>query len=183
MTGWDVLNTVMKAFPPFVAALLLITAGVVFIVGFGRHGTNFLRYGFRQIALDSSFGNRFDQFGNRFDQFANRFDQFENRFDQFENRFDQMETNLDARFAKIDGRFEQIDTRFEQIDDRFGQIDARFGQIDVRFEQIEGKIETIEINHFGHLKNYLGLLNGILLDHELVDNTMKARLDNELRGM
>jgi uncharacterized protein YdcH (DUF465 family) len=155
MTAWDVLNTVMKAFPPFVAALLFVAAGIVFIVGFGRHGTNFLRYGFKQVAVDNSFEKRFDQ--------------LEKCFGQFEKRFDQMETNLDARFAKIDGRFAQIDDRFEQID--------------VRFKQIEGKIETIESNHFGHLKNYLGLLNGILLDHELVDNTMKARLDNELRGM
>jgi predicted nuclease with TOPRIM domain len=169
MTGWDVLNTVMKAFPPFVAALLFVTAGVVFIVGFGRHGTNFLRYGFKQIALDSSFEKRFDRMENKFDT----------RFSQIDARFEQ----IDTRFEQIDDRFAGIDARFAQIDTRFGQIDTRFAQIDTRFGQIEGKIESIETNHFGHLKNYLGLLNGILLDHELVDNTMKARLDNELRGM
>jgi hypothetical protein len=41
----------------------------------------------------------------------------------------------------------------------------------------------IETNHFGHLKNYLGILNGVLLDKEIIDNETKARLDNELRGM
>jgi hypothetical protein len=169
MTGWDLLNTVMKAFPPFVAALLFVTAGIVFIVGFGRHGTNFLKYGFKQIALDSSLEKRFDQMENKFDT----------RFAKIDDRF----AGIDARFAQIDTRFEQIDSRFEQIDSRFGQIDTRFGQIDSRFGQIEGKIEAIETNHFGHLKNYLGLLNGVLLDREIVDNTMKARLDNELRGM
>jgi len=116
MTGWDVLNETMKNLPSIAAGILLVAVSVIFIVGFGRHGINFLKYGFKQIALDSS---------------------LEKRFDDFEKRFD----------------------------------------------KLEARIEAIETNHFGHLKNYLGILNGVLLDKQIIDNETKARLDNELRGM
>jgi len=112
MTGWDILDKFIGSFPPIVMALILIAvlaAVVVFIVGFSRHGFNFLKYGFKQIALDSS--------------------------------------------------------------------------LEKRFDKLESKIEAIETNHFGHLKNYLGILNGVLLDKQIIDNETKARLDNELRGM
>jgi hypothetical protein len=109
MTGWDILDTFIKAFPPVVATLLLVAAGVIFIIGFSRHGMNFIKYGFKQIALDNS--------------------------------------------------------------------------LEKRFDKLEAKIESIEVNHFGHLKNYLGILNGVLLDKNIIDNETKARLDNELRGM
>jgi hypothetical protein len=125
-------------------ALILVAvlaAVVVFIVGFSRHGFNFLKYGFKQMVLDNS----------------------------IEERFDKLEAKFDERFARIDDRFARIDDRFAQIDDRFAQIDA--------------KIMAIETNHFGHLKNYLGILNGIFLDKQIIDNETKARLDNELRGM
>jgi hypothetical protein len=55
--------------------------------------------------------------------------------------------------------------------------------LEKRFDKLEAKIEAIETNHFGHLKNYLGILNGVLLDKQIIDNETKARLDNELRGM
>jgi len=112
MTGWDILDKFIGSFPPIVMALILIAvlaAEVIFIVGFSKYGFNFLKYGFKQIALDSSIEKRFDK--------------------------------LDAR------------------------------------------IDVIETNHFGHLKNYLGILNGVLLDKQIIDNETKARLDNELRGM
>ena len=112
MTGWDILDKFMSNFPPIVMALILLAvlaAVVIFIVGFSRHGFNFLKYGFKQIALDAS--------------------------------------------------------------------------LEKRFDKLESKIEAIEINHFGHLKNYLGILNGVFLDKQIIDNATKARLDNELRGM
>ena len=109
MTAWDVLDKSIKGFPPIAATLLLVAAAIVFIIGFSRHGFNFLKYGFRQMALDSS--------------------------------------------------------------------------IEKRFDKLESKIEAIETNHFGHLKNYLGILNGVFLDKQIIDNETKARLDNELRGM
>jgi hypothetical protein len=105
MTGKDILDTIIKAFSPFAATVLLVAAAVIFIIGFSRHGANFLKYGFKQTALDSSLEKRFD------------------------------------------------------------------------------KIKAIETNHFGHLKNHLGILNGVFLDKQIIDNKTKARLDNELRGM
>jgi hypothetical protein len=38
----------------------LITAGVIFIVGFTKRGMNFIKYSFGQITLDSSLEKRFD---------------------------------------------------------------------------------------------------------------------------
>jgi hypothetical protein len=121
MTVWDVLNEVIKNFLPFAATLLLIAAGVIFIIGFSRHGINFLKYGFKQIALD--------------------------------------------------GILEKLATK------------EGIKRIETRIEAIETKIEVIEVNHFGHLKSYLTVLNGILLDKNIIDNESKARLDNELQGM
>jgi len=112
MTGWDMLDKFISSFPPIIMALILtavLAAVVIFIVGFSRHGFNFLKYGFKQLVLDSS--------------------------------------------------------------------------LEKRFDKLESKIEAIETNHFGHLKNYLGILNGVLLDKQIIDNETKARLDNELRGM
>jgi len=112
MTVWDILDKLINSLPPIAMTLILfavLAAVVIFIVGFSRHGVNFLKYGFKQIALDSS--------------------------------------------------------------------------LEKRFDDLSSKIEAIEINHFGHLKNYLGILNGVLLDKKIIDNETKARLDNELRGM
>jgi hypothetical protein len=119
MTGWDVFSDTMKKFPPIAATVLLVAASVVFIIGFSRHGINFLKYGFNQVALDVS----------------------------LEKRFDSLEKKLES------------------------------------FNGLEKKLESIEVNHFGHLKNYLGILNGVLLDKKIIDNETRARLDNELRGM
>jgi hypothetical protein len=109
MTGWDVLDTIMKVFPPIAAGVFLLATGIIFAIGFFRHGVNFIKYGFKQIVLDSS--------------------------------------------------------------------------LEKRFDKLEEKIEAIEVNHFGHLKNYLGILNGVLLDKKIIDNETRVRLDNELRGM
>jgi hypothetical protein len=64
----------------------------------------------------------------------------------------------------------------------FRQV-ALDSSLEKRFDNLEAKIEAIEVNHFGHLKNYLGILNGVFLDKKIIDNETKARLDNELRGM
>jgi 16S rRNA G527 N7-methylase RsmG len=108
VTVWDILDKFINGFPPLVMALIL-AAVVIFIIGFSRHGINFLKYGFKQIALDNS--------------------------------------------------------------------------LDKRFDKLETQIEAIETNHFGHLKNYLGILNGVLLDKQIIDNETKARLANELSSM
>ena len=104
-----VLDTVIKIFPPFLAVILIAAAAILFMIGFSRHGLNFIKYGFRQNDVVLS--------------------------------------------------------------------------LEKRFDKLESKIESIETNHFGHLKNYLGILNGVLLDKQIIDNETKARMDNELRGM
>jgi hypothetical protein len=115
MTAWDVLDTVINSFPPVVMALILVAvlvALVILIVGFSRHGLNFLKYGFKQ-------------------------------------------TQINELGEKIDGLRDEFKT----------------------------ELEAIKVNHFGHLKNFLGELTGILLDKGLINNQDKARLDNQLRGM
>ena len=109
MTVWDIINKIIKIIPSIAAILFLLVAGIIFAIGFFRHGLNFFKYGFKQVALDSS--------------------------------------------------------------------------LEKRFDELSAKIEAIEVNHFGHLKNYLGIVNGVLLDKKIIDNETKARLDNELRGM
>jgi hypothetical protein len=73
MTGWDVLDTLIKTFPPLAAILLLIAAGVVFIIGFSRRGLNFIKYGFGKIALDETLDKRFDRLEERLDGMDARF--------------------------------------------------------------------------------------------------------------
>jgi hypothetical protein len=116
MEGWNVFGDVVKGLPPIVGMVFLVTAGVLFLIGFSRHGMDFLQHGFKQTALGASLEKRFD--------------------------------NLDAR---IDG--------------------------------LQTKIEGIEVNHFGHLKGYLEMLDGILLDKNIITNKEKAMLDSQLRGM
>ncbi|MDR1176678.1 MAG: hypothetical protein LBK83_14535 [Treponema sp.] len=72
MTGWDVLDTLIKAFPPVVAILLLVVAGIIFIVGFSRRGLNFIKYGFGKIALDETLEKRFDRLDERLDSMDTR---------------------------------------------------------------------------------------------------------------
>lgn len=130
MTGWDVLDKVMANFSPIAAAVLLIAAAVIFIIGFSRRGMNFIKYGFGNIALDETFEKRFDR-----------------------------------------------------LDERLDGIDARLDGMDIRLDAMDTRIAAIETNHFGHLKNFLTELTSILLDKNIINNTEKARLDNELRGM
>ena len=85
MTGWDVLDKVINSFPPIVMALILVAvlaAVVILIVGFSRYGFNFLRYGFKQVILDST----------------------------LEKRFDKLEAKFDTGFAEIDAQIAAIET-------------------------------------------------------------------------
>ena len=80
----------------------------------------------------------------------------------------------------IEDRFDRLEAKF---DERFARIDERFAQIDERLDGMDTRIAAIETNHFGHLKNFLTELTSILLDKQVINNTEKARLDNQLRGM
>lgn len=141
MTIWDILDKTITILPPASATILLIVIVVIFIIGFSKYRANFLKYGFKQIALNDSIEKCFDK--------------------------------IDARFEAIDLRFEAIDARFEKLESKIEGVETKLG----------ARIEAIEVNHFGHLKNYLGILNGIFLDKDIIDNETKARLDNEVHGM
>jgi hypothetical protein len=125
MTGWDVLNNTIAVFPPVAAVLLLIAAGTVFIVGFARYGTNFIKCGFAQTTLGASLEKRFDDFetkqGKRFDDFEAR---QEKRFDEFETRLDGFETRLDG----FEGRLDKIENRLDRIEvNHFGHLKNYLG--------------------------------------------------------
>ena len=98
MTGWDVLDKIINNFPPIAMALILVAvlvAVVILIVGFSRHGFNFLRYGFKHVILDST----------------------------LEKRFDKLEAKFDTSFAEIDTRIAAIDTRIAAIEtNHFGHL-------------------------------------------------------------
>jgi hypothetical protein len=59
MSGWDILIKLMKSVPPIAALLFFLSLGVIFAIGFSRHGLNFIKYGFKQTILDDSFEKRF----------------------------------------------------------------------------------------------------------------------------
>jgi hypothetical protein len=62
-------------------------------------------------------------------------------------------------------------------------IRSQFDELKTEISGLRTEIDTIKNNHFGHLKSYLTVLDGILLDKNVISNQDKARLDNELRGM
>jgi hypothetical protein len=68
MSGWDILNELMKSVPPVVALLFFLALGVIFAIGFSRYGVNFFKYGFSQTILSDSLEKRFDAIDKRFDK-------------------------------------------------------------------------------------------------------------------
>jgi chaperonin cofactor prefoldin len=166
MTGWDILNELIKSFSPIVAMLFLLVTGVIFVIGFFRYGFSFIKYGFKQTVLDNSLDKRFEDFEKRLDK----------RFEAIDRRFEDLEERLDRRFEAIDRRFEAIDRRFEAID-------KRFDKMDLRIDGLQTELEYVKSNHFGHLKNFLTELTSILVDRGVINNENKARLDNQLRGI
>jgi len=73
--------------------LFLLVAGIIFAIGFFRHGVNFIKYGFKQTMLDSSLEKRFDSLEAKFDE-----------------RISQIEAKFDERFSQIDARIMAIET-------------------------------------------------------------------------
>ena len=102
MTGWDVLDRVVGTFPPIAVALLLVAvlvAAVIFIVGFTRHGLDFLKDGIKQVSLGDSLEKRLESFEARLsDKIAALETKFDNRFSQLDNRI----TALDGRITVIE---------------------------------------------------------------------------------
>ncbi len=154
------------------AAILFITAVIIFIIGFSRRGLNFIKYGFGKVALDDTLGKRFDHLEERLDSVDKQFDGIDMRLD-----------SVDKRFDGIDQRLDGMDTRFDGMDQRLDSVDKRFDGMDQQLDGMDTRFTAIETNHFGHLKNFLSELTSILLDKEIINNQDKARLDNQLRGM
>jgi len=99
MTEWDVLDRLIGSFPPLAMTLLLLAvlaAAVIFIVGFSRHGSSFLKYGFKQTAVLGS--------------------AFEKRFDRLEAKFDTLHTHVDTLRTKVDTLHTHFDTLREDVD-------------------------------------------------------------------
>ena len=131
MTGWDFLDKLASSLPPILAMVVIIAMAVVFIIGFSKHGIDFIKHGFKQTSLDESLDKRLKDLGESFDK------------------------------------------RFKDLDESLGQ----------RIDGLHTELDMIKNNHFGHLKSYLEILDGILLDKNIISNKEKALLDNELKGM
>jgi hypothetical protein len=210
MNGWNVLSNIFNSLPSVAVVLLLLTIlaiAVSFAVGFNRRGMNFIRYGFGQLALDPSLKKQFDDLAGKMatkDDIAARDAYFKKQFDDLAGKM-ATKDDIAARDAAFEKRFDDLTGKMATKDD----IAARDAAFEKRFDDLTGKMATkddiarltasmatkddiacldakivvIETNHFGHLKNYLGILNGVLLDRNIIDNETRARLDNELRGM
>jgi hypothetical protein len=70
---------------------------------------------------------------------------------------------------------------------KYGFTQKEMGDLSKKLDEFRaefrGELETIKTNHFGHLKSFLCELTSILLDKNIINNTDKARLDNQLRDM
>ena len=134
MTGWDVLNELIKYLPPIASMLFLLAVGVIFAIGFFQHGVNFIKYGFKQ-------------------------------------------KEMGELSKKIDG----LSVEFKaEINNLRTEVRSEISNLRTEFH---AELETIKVNHFGRLKNFLSELTSILLDKNIINNTDKARLDNQLRDM
>ena len=103
MTAWDILDKVINAsvLPLWVVALFL-AAGIVFIVGFGRHGIDFIKHGFSQ----NSFSSLVEKLATKEDINSLKAD-----MGRLDTRIAAIETNMDG--FKVDmGR---VDTRIAAI--------------------------------------------------------------------
>jgi hypothetical protein len=170
MTAWDVLSNAIEGFPFVVTALFLLAALValgIFIAGFSKHGIDFIKHGFKQKGI-SDLGEKIDS---------------------LDVRLSEKISDLDARLSE---KISDLDVRLsEKISDLDVRLSGKINDLDVRLsakinglhDEFHTELEAIKVNHFGHLKRYLTVLNGILLDKEIIDNESKARLDNELSGM
>ncbi|MDR0636020.1 MAG: hypothetical protein LBF87_02960 [Treponema sp.] len=131
MTEWDSLERLASSLSPILTMIITTAMGIVFIIGFSKHGIEFIKHGFKQTSLDESLDKRLKDLGESFDK------------------------------------------RFKDLDESLGQ----------RIDGLHTELDMIKNNHFGHLKSYLEILDGILLDKNIISNKEKALLDNELKGM
>jgi len=160
MTGWDVLSEIMKSFPPIAAMLFFLAAGVVFAIGFSQHGVNFVKYGFKQKDVDD-LSKKIDSLSAEVKtEISNLRTEFRTEMGDLRSEF----------HTEIDNLRNDLRTEFRT---EMGDLRSEF----------HTELAAIKVNHFGHLKNFLCELTSILLDKNIINNTDKARLDNQLRDM
>jgi hypothetical protein len=92
-----------------------------------------------------------------------------------------------AGFSKYGVDFVKHGFKQKGISDLAAKIDGLDSHLAEKItglrDEFKTELDAIKVNHFGHLKNFLGELAGILLDKGVINNQDKARLDNQLRGM
>ena len=157
MTGWDLVSNIINQFPPVAMTLLLvaaIAAVIIGIVGFSKHGIDFIRHGFNQNFLTEILS-----------KLATKEDINELR----------LATKEDINELRLATK--------EDIHSLEARLETRIDKVETRMGSMETELATIKVNHFGHLKDFLSELTSILLDKGVFNNTEKTRLDNKLRGM
>ena len=121
MTGWDVVITVISQFPPVTIALLLtatVAAVVIGIVGFSRHGLDFIKHGFQQNRL-----------GELLTKLATKED-IDGLRSEFKADINKLETKLETRFEKVETKIEGMETRFEKMETELATIKVNhFGHL------------------------------------------------------
>jgi hypothetical protein len=158
MSGWDVLNNIIIRFPPVAATLMLVAIGVLFIIGFSRHGMDFIKHGFGQNLLSeliSKLATKEDIAGLR------------------------NEVKADMAGLRDEFKADMAGLRNEVKADMAGLRN----EVKSDISRLETELTAIKVNHFGHLKNFLTELTSILVDRGIINNENKTRLDNHLCGM
>jgi hypothetical protein len=157
MAIWDFLNSIAGHLPSVAVGFFLIIVFVaigMFIAGFNKYGLSFIKYGSNQ--KDTA---------------------------DLGEKIDGLRAEIHAELKEIHTEMEGFHTEMEGFRTELGGFRTELGGFRAEMEGFRTELKTIKVNHFGHLKNYLGVLNGILLDKKVIDNESKARLDNELHGM
>ena len=86
-------------------------------------------------------------------------------------------------FLKYGFRQTEISSLGTKISEVNTKIDGLRSEVKTEIDGLRLELTTIKTNHFGHLKGFLAELTSILLDKDILNNTDKARLDNQLRDM
>jgi len=181
MTGWDVLGEIMSSFPPIAATVVLVGAAVVFIVGFARHGNSFLKHGFKQMAVVSSLERRFDSMESKL---SSEIDSLRTEVkSEIDGLRTEVKSEIDGLRTEVKSEIDGLRTEVNGLRTEVNGLRTEVTDLRTEVDGIKTEVSTIKTNHFGHLKSYLGVLNGVLLDKRVIDNETKARLDNEIRGM
>ena len=167
MTGWDFLDKLASSLYPILTMTMIIVMVVVFIIGFSKHGIEFIKHGFKQTALDESLDKRLKDLGESFDK------RLKDLGESLGQRLDELSATQTSQNEALGRRLDELTVTQTSQNEALGQ----------RIDGLHTELDMIKNNHFGHLKSYLEILDGILLDKNIISNKEKALLDNELKGM